>query len=139
MYQYYGMGMNPQVNYQPQSYQVPVEPYNYKPQAAQMPAASSDERIWVANETAANAYLVAPNGFVRLWDSQRPVFYEKTTDPTGKQFPMVTYKYERLDQEAAAVNSFDDRLKVIEERLAALESKKVKKNETKSDAANEPA
>lgn len=134
MYQYYGMGVNPQINYQPQTYQVPVEPMR----TTQM-SVSNDERIWVPNETAANAYLVAPNGFVRLWDSQRPVFYEKTTDPTGRQNPMVTYKYERLDQETAMATNFEDRLKGIEDRLTALESKKVKKNESKSDATNEPA
>lgn len=134
MYQYYGMGVNPQVNYQPQTYQVPVEPYR----PTQTPV-TNDERIWVPNETAANAYLVAPNGFVRLWDSQRPVFYEKTADHTGKQYPMVTYKYERADQETAMSASFDERLKGIEDRLTALEQKKVKKNESKSDVANEPA
>ena len=52
---------------------------------------------------------------------------------------MVTYKYERLDQETAMATNFEDRLKGIEDRLTALESKKVKKNESKSDATNEPA
>ena len=30
---------------------------------------TQDERIWVQNETSAEAYLLAPNGFARLWDS----------------------------------------------------------------------
>lgn len=35
---------------------------------------SNDERIWVQGKNAAEAYLVAANGFVRLWDSNGQVF-----------------------------------------------------------------
>lgn len=55
--------------------------------------AMQDERIWVQNETSADAYLVAPNGFVRLWDAQRPVFYEKRADATGRPLPLEVYEY----------------------------------------------
>ena len=69
---------------------------------------STDERIWVSSPAAADAYLMAPNSFVRLWDSSRPVFYE----------------YSRKDmqaQEKAPATDYTDRLKSIEERLSALE------------------
>lgn len=42
-----------------------------------------DERIWVQGQGAAEAYLVAPNSFVRLWDSQAPVFTKKSR-PDGQ-------------------------------------------------------
>lgn len=65
----------------------------YQPNYQQQPA--QDERIWVQNETSAEAYLVAPNGFVRLWDSSRPVFYEKRADSTGRPLPMDVFEYSR--------------------------------------------
>lgn len=85
-----------------------------------------DERIWVQNQTAAEAYLVAPNGFVRLWDSQRPVFYEKQADQTGK-INMTAYDYSRrqpqMAPEISQKDTMDDRLSAIEKRLFALEQK----------------
>ena len=33
----------------------------------------------------AEAYLVAPNGFVRLWDANKPMFYEKRADALSKK------------------------------------------------------
>lgn len=53
-----------------------------------------DERIWVQGQGAAEAYLVAPNSFVRLWDSQAPIFYEKRADQTGRPF-LEVFEYKR--------------------------------------------
>lgn len=77
-------------------------PYNpftpaYSPYASQyqqtppQQTQPTDDRIFVANAAAAEAYLVAPNGFVRLWDSAAPRFYEKVADASGRQFPMTVY------------------------------------------------
>lgn len=74
-----------------------------------------DERIWVQGEGAAQAYLVAPNSFVRLWDSTRPVYYEKRADQTGRPY-MEMYEYKKC-----GVQEPEDRLKSLEERIARLE------------------
>ena len=84
--------------YQPNYYQPYTQPMqnytqpNYQPQT-QAVQPTQDDRIWVANEAAANAYMIAANSFVRLWDSSQPVFYEKRADGSGKPYPMIIYEY----------------------------------------------
>ena len=56
----------------------------------------SDERIWVTNQQAAEAYLVAANSFVRLWDSSQPRFYEKSADYTGRPMTMKVFEYKEV-------------------------------------------
>lgn len=60
------------------------------------PAPSVDERIWVTNQQAAEAYLVAANSFVRLWDSSQPRFYEKSADCTGRPMAMKIFEYKEV-------------------------------------------
>lgn len=82
---------------------------------------SQDERIWVQGEDAARAYLVVANGFVRLWDSTRSVFYEKRADGTGRPF-METYEYSKIIQEDKPVdNSLKDEIEALKKRIEALE------------------
>ena len=97
-------------------------PYYQQPQ--------NDERIWVPNENAAEAYLMAPNSFVRLWDSARPVFYEKRTDATGRPFPMETYEYSKKQNTNFNIGNDDvkEQIEALTQRIEALESKKVSKN-----------
>ena len=106
---------------------------------------SQDERIWVQNATSAEAYLLAPNGFVRLWDSSKPVFYEKRADATGRPLPMDAYEYKRISAQVStqvdetSKLSFDDinaKIDAINARIDALEKTKkgAVKNATKSDA-----
>lgn len=52
-----------------------------------------DDRIWVQGQGAAESYLMAANGFVRLWDSTAPVFYEKQADAQGKPLPLHIFDY----------------------------------------------
>lgn len=97
---------------------------NYQPSYYQQ--SSNDERIWVQNQTSAEAYLVAPNGFVRLWDANRPVFYEKKADPTGRPYPLEVYEYTRQaarsDVDAAkADKTITDEIERLKSRLSALE------------------
>lgn len=100
---------------------------------------TQDERIWVSNEQAAESYLLAPSGFVRLWDSSKPVFYEKRADATGRPLPMDVYEYSRVMPQIATPNddtiklSFDDinaKIDAINERIDTLE--KVKKGAVKN-------
>ena len=121
-------------NYQGQQYGQPLNQQGnslYQPLnqfSQQVNQSSQDERIWVQGEGAAQAYLVAPNSFVRLWDSLAPVFYEKRADQSGRPY-METYEYKRRGSqtpsqavmEDAQKNDYADRFKAIEERIEAIE------------------
>lgn len=100
-------------------------------QQAQMPMqgqqAPQDDRIWVASESAAEAFQMVPNGFVRLWDSNKPVFYEKRADMNGRPMPLVAYEYKIRDAAASpeAVNpDFEKRLSALEDKIKAMEGTK---------------
>lgn len=117
---------------------------NYGNVAQQQSNVPQDERIWVQNETSAEAYLLAPNGFVRLWDSSSPRFYEKRADATGRPLPLDIYEYKRVMPQTATSNdevgkiSMDDinaRFEEITSRIEELEkAKKVTKNAKQSNA-----
>ena len=84
-------------------YYPPMMPQNFRqamPQMPQMPqmAPVQEETLYVPNEQAAEAYLMAPNSFVRLWDANQQVFYEKRTDPQGRPFPMEKYTYTKATE-----------------------------------------
>ena len=94
-----------------------------------------DERIWVQGIEGANAYLVAPNSFVRLWDSQNNLFYEKHTDASGRPYTEVFEYSKKSDQrpQVTVASSYDSQLEELEKRISALEkksSKGVKKDES---------
>lgn len=93
--------------------------------AAQMqnPQSGQDDRIWVASESAADSFLVAANGFVRLWDSNKPVFYEKRADMNGRPMPLVAYEYKIRDASTgkeAVSSEFEHRLAAVEEKLKKM-------------------
>lgn len=114
--------------YQPGGYY----PQNYYPQPAQQipmgqPTAPmqgpQDDRIWVSSESAAESFIVTANGFVRLWDSNKPVFYEKRTDSQGRPMPLVAYEYKIRDSGPApeALSAgFEQRLSAVEEKLKKM-------------------
>lgn len=97
--------------------------YNYYMPQAQQPA--QDERIWVPNQMAAESYLVAPNSFVRLWDANKQVFYEKRADATGRPMPLEVYKYEKTPIQATFEESstidYRNELNGLIRRVEALE------------------
>lgn len=102
-------------------------------------APQTDERIWVQNETAADAYLVAPNGFVRLWDNSKNRYYEKRADNSGRPFPMEIYEYKKVSANTVEIeeNKIDymEEINALKERISALE-KRGKNNATKSNGDN---
>lgn len=120
------------------------QPYgnNYYPQYNSAMATSqpqqtiqttTDDRIWVSSDASAEAYPIMPNGFLRLWDSNQPVFYEKRADASGKPYPMVTYEYkvkENLPNSTPtqANDKYEERITKIEEKIARLEESTKKKN-----------
>lgn len=109
----------------------------FQPQI-QQPQTTQDERIWVQNETSAEAYLVAPNSFVRLWDSNDSVFYEKRADANGRPLPMEAFRYTRISPkteilESAPTVDYRKEIDALNERITALESKGAKKNAKSND------
>jgi len=82
--------------------------------------ANADERIWVQSRQAADAYLVAPGGFVRLWDSNTNRYYERRSDATGRPLPTEVYEYKRVEDTHTCCGG-DERIKALEERIAKLE------------------
>lgn len=134
-------GYNPYYGYQPYSPPVPDQlaqlRYNQGMQQGMQQGfqgfgqqQNSDERIWVQGKNAAEAYLVAANGFVRLWDSNGQVFYEKRADASGRPC-METYEYKRLGAELpkteaenkSSVNDYSKEIDGLKARLAALEKR----------------
>lgn len=103
------------------------------------PQPQQDERIWVQGIEGANAYLVAPNSFVRLWDSQNNLFYEKHTDASGRPYTEIFEYSKKSDQKPLVVDkfSYESQLEDLEKRIAVLEkrSKGVKKNESDTNDA----
>lgn len=129
---FYGMYNNPLVGNQ----------MNFPPQQN----TPQDERIWVQNETSAEAYLVAPNGFVRLWDSNKPVFYEKRADASGRPYPIEVFEYKRRQAPAPQVeecmpSDLDARFEALSKRIEVLENAKkgVKSNAKQQPAADDGA
>lgn len=49
--------------------------------------------IWVQGEAGAKSYFVAPGEAVVLFDSEKPVFYVKSTDPSGMPQPLKVYDF----------------------------------------------
>ena len=113
---------------------------NYQPMQNIPNPTQTDERIWVQNEVSAEAYLVAPNSFVRLWDSSKPRFYEKRADATGRPLPMDTFEYARIQPKSETLEpsptvDYLKEINALKERISALESVKGgRRNATKSDA-----
>lgn len=119
-------------------YNYPDYSYQMQPQRNYQQAPPVDERIWVQNATAAESYLLAPNGFVRLWDSSTNRFYEKRADATGRPFAMDVFEYKKITADAPEVTTYSELkndIAQIYERLELLESKKgATKNAKQSNA-----
>lgn len=122
------MQPNYQSGYFQPNYFSPQMPTMQQPQIPmQSQQAPQDDRIWVASESAAEAFQMVPNGFVRLWDSNKPVFYEKRADMNGRPMPLVAYEYKIRDAAASpeAVNpDFEKRLSALEDKIKAMEGTK---------------
>lgn len=103
------------------------QPYVQQYQPMQPIRPNNDERIWVNGLAQAEDYLIAPNSFVRLWDSTEQVFYEKRADASGRP-TLDTYEYkcrkatEPFKAESGA-DIYKEQLNAIETRLDKLERK----------------
>ena len=86
--------------FQPNYFSPQMQPMQQPQMPMQGQQAPQDDRIWVASESAAEAFQMVPNGFVRLWDSNKPIFYEKRADMNGRPMPLVAYEYKIRDAAA---------------------------------------
>lgn len=135
-------GYNPfQQNY-PQNYQ-----NNYGNLSQQQQNnVNQDERIYVSNQQAAESYIVAANGFVRLWDSSQPRFYEKSADCTGRPMQMKVYEYKEVsampeigNANYVSADEFSQFKEQVNDFMKSFETKEVKKNAKQSNANNADA
>ena len=102
------------------------QPQQMQQQATPMASANSDERIWVQSQAQAEAYLVSPGSFVRMWNITEPVFYEKSCDAAGRPGPMSIYKYEKVENQPVfggnSTNVQEQKFLALDARISALES-----------------
>lgn len=112
--------------FQPNYFSPQMQPMQQPQMPMQGQQAPQDDRIWVASESAAEAFQMVPNGFVRLWDSNKPIFYEKRADMNGRPMPLVAYEYKIRDAAAPeAINpDFEKRLSALEDKIKAMEGMK---------------
>lgn len=107
-----------QQNGTPQPNFNPVLPYPMQQnQAIQQPV--RDERLWVQGVEGAKVYLMAPNSFVRLWDSTQNVFYEKSADASGKP-TLKAFEYSEISNEGTDKN-IEKELTELKRRIEQLE------------------
>lgn len=113
------------------------QPMNFRqPPVQQQPimVPPQEETLYVPNEQAAEAYMMVPNSFVRLWDANQPVFYEKRTDPQGRPYPMEKFTYQKAVETPAQQPEDLKTQFVTREEFEALRAKlETKKGEKKND------
>lgn len=90
--------------------------------------------IWVQGEAGAKAYPVAAGNSVQLMDSERQVFYIKSTDNSGIPQPLRRFVYHEDVAEAPAVDTsqFITRAE-FEKALSEIKPKKSKKKEVEDN------
>lgn len=93
-----------QPNYQPmQAVQQPMMAQNVQTQnqpQSYSPAINQSGIIWVSGAMEAQAYPIAPNNAVALWEKSGKVIYLKQADATGKP-TMTVYDLVERDQNAS--------------------------------------
>lgn len=92
--------------YQP-AYQPAYYPMNY--QNMQQPQAVQHQNsiIWVSGLAEAQAYPVAPNNAVALWEQSGKVIYLKSADATGKPGIRIYDLVERTETAVSGANNAD--------------------------------
>lgn len=92
---------------------------------------SNNGIIWVQGEAGAKAYPVAAGNSLLLMDSEKQVFYIKTTDASGMPQPLRRFVYHEDVAESATIPAIDTSLYVthdeLEKALAKFKPKAKKK------------
>lgn len=130
-------------NYQPQQ-TIPDYRIQMPQQTVSQPVSNGNGFVWVDSIEEANAYFVAPNNAVQLWDKNSPCVYLKSADSAGKPSMQIFDLVERKSQpvvnakqevEYITRSEFDS----LVERVEALQSKskpKAKLNKDEGDTEN---
>lgn len=96
---------NPYVNPYASPYNAPQvqfnQPAQFNAQPQQPPQNANNGFVWVNNIDEANAYMVAPNNAVQLWDKNSPCVYLKTADAAGKPTMQIFDLVERKTAQTA--------------------------------------
>ena len=100
-------------NYFPQNYQPAYYPQSQQavPQQMQMQQQTQqyNSKIYVQGDAGAKSYLVAPGNTVILWDSEAPVFYEKSADYSGvPHIRRAFYSYEDTAPQSKQISAQND-------------------------------
>ncbi len=137
---------NPYVNPYASPYNAPQaqfnQPMQFNAQPQQPPQNANNGFVWVNNIDEANAYMVAPNNAVQLWDKNSPCVYLKTADAAGKPTMQIFDLVERKPSQNAIQEptegveyvsraEFDE----LAQKVDALTAKKVK-TKVKEDVDN---
>lgn len=122
MYNPYNAPVNSPVN-------APISPPMANPQNS-----GNSAIIWVQGEAGAKAYPVAAGNSVQLMDSERQVFYIKSTDNSGIPQPLRRFVYHEDVAETPAVDTsqFITRAE-FEKALSEIKPKKTKKKEVEEN------
>lgn len=93
-------------------YQPAYQPMNYYPvnyQNVQQPQTVQHQNsiIWVSGLAEAQAYPVAPNNAVALWEQSGKVIYLKSADATGKPGIRIYDLVERTETAVSSANNAD--------------------------------
>ena len=115
-------------------------PYNAPVNAPVTPTMANPQNsgnsaiIWVQGEAGAKAYPVAAGNSVQLMDSERQVFYIKSTDNSGIPQPLRRFVYHEDVAESPAVDTsqFITRAE-FEKALSEIKPKKTKKKEVEEN------
>lgn len=99
-YNYQGFPVNYNPNFNNQY------PYGMPQNAPQMPQSAPqtpqmDDRLYVAGEQEAAAWVVQRGQSARLWDRNGQTFYVKTVSESGQPLPLEIYDYRRRGGEPA--------------------------------------
>lgn len=79
--------------------------------ALNMPVAPQNDMVWVLNENEADAYPVAPNRTVTLWDKSRQTIYLKSMSANGvpsKRILDFTERTQEAQKSPTAQNNVSD-------------------------------
>ena len=122
-------------NYFPVNYQ-PMQMYQQQSQQAvpqqmqmQQQTQQYNNKIYVQGDAGAKSYLVAPGNTVILWDSEAPIFYEKSADYSGvPHIRRAIYKYEDTapqNKQILAENDYatKEEVSLIKDEIIALRAK----------------
>lgn len=103
-YQYYPMYQQPQMQ-QPVMQQAPQA----QQQNTNQPTYYTG-RIWVSGRAEADAFPVAPNNAVDLWDRNGKILYQKKADMTGRPTMTICDITERAENASDGVSEQGDKL-----------------------------